>query len=157
MGKKIKGVERMTEKRFETNNLVKKGSMSFWDNENKLILNASHSLDLLNDLSEKNEQLKEHLSSWRSSCCSYLNAYSILDNEVSILKETKDLDRFFEKFNKYCRMPFDEVEKSFIELQTENEQLKLRIEELEIENEAQSDAIDGLQGFMAHFDLEDLE
>ena len=42
----------MTEKRFEINNLVKKGNMSFWDNKNKLILNTSHTLDLLNNLSE---------------------------------------------------------------------------------------------------------
>lgn len=50
----------MTEnKRFEINNLVKKGNMSFWDNENKSILNASHTLDLLNNLLEENEQLKQ--------------------------------------------------------------------------------------------------
>ena len=49
----------MTEKRFEINNIVKKGTMSFWDNENKSILNASHTLDLLNNLSEENEQLKQ--------------------------------------------------------------------------------------------------
>ena len=78
-------------------------------------------------LDSENEELKERLSTWRSSCCNYINVYSILDNEVSILKETKDLDRFFEKFDKYSRMPFYEVEKSFIELQTENEQLKQRI------------------------------
>lgn len=39
----------------------------------------------------------------------------------------------------------------------ENRQLKQRIKKLEIENQGQSDAIDGLQGFIAHFDLEDLE
>ena len=51
----------MTEKRFEINNLVKKGNMSFWDNENKSILNSSHTLDLLNSLSEENEHLKKLL------------------------------------------------------------------------------------------------
>ena len=51
------GRQKMTEKRFEINNLVKKGNMSFWDNENKLILNASHTLDLLNKLTDENEQL----------------------------------------------------------------------------------------------------
>ena len=88
----------------------------------------------LNRIKNENEQLKEHLSTWRSSCCNYLNVYSILDNEVSILKETKDLDRFFEKFDKYSRMPFYEVEKSFIELQTENEQLKEQNRQLRLEN-----------------------
>lgn len=39
----------------------------------------------------------------------------------------------------------------------ENEQLKQQIKELEVENEAQSDAIDGLQEFIAHHDLEGLE
>ena len=34
--------------------------------------------------------------------------------------------------------------------------LAMRIKELEIENEAQSDAIDGLQGLMAHLDLEEM-
>lgn len=51
----------MTKKRFEINNLVKKGNMSFWDNESKTILNASHTLDLLNELSEKNNELKKDL------------------------------------------------------------------------------------------------
>ena len=39
----------------------------------------------------------------------------------------------------------------------ENEQLKKRIKELEIENQGQSDAIDGLQEMMAHYNLEDFE
>ena len=34
---------------------------------------------------------------------------------------------------------------------------KKRIKELEIENQGQSDAIDGLQEMMAHYNLEDLE
>ena len=51
----------MTKKRFEINNLVKKGNMSFWDNESKTILNASHTLDLLNELYEKNNELKKDL------------------------------------------------------------------------------------------------
>ena len=55
----------MNEKRFEINNLVKKGNMSFWDNENKSILNVSHTLDLLNNLSEENGQLKAELEFWK--------------------------------------------------------------------------------------------
>ena len=33
--------------------------------ENKSILNASHTLDLLNNLSEENEQLKAELEFWK--------------------------------------------------------------------------------------------
>lgn len=138
----------MTEKRYSCGKLAKwyysqtnvisdgdneyylrnKESVKDW-NYNEL-LGTNDLLDELNRLSDENEELKEHLSTWRSSCCNYLNVYSILDNEVSILKETKDLDRFFEKFDKYSRMPFYEVEKSFIELQTENEQLKSTVKEV---------------------------
>lgn len=119
------------------NELIEKNEQLKSENEDmrRLINNISYQRDefhhgarenanRVGKLKKENEQLKEHLSTWRSSCCNYLNVYSILDNEVSILKETKDLDRFFEKFDKYSRMPFYEVEKSFIELQTENEQLK---------------------------------
>ena len=42
-------------------------------------------------------------------------------------------------------------------LQEENEQLQNRIKELEIENQGQSDAIDGLQEMMAHYNLEEFE
>lgn len=42
------------------------------------------------------------------------------------------------------------------EVTEENEQLKSRINELEIINEAQSDAIDGLQETMCHLDLSEL-
>lgn len=41
-------------------------------------------------------------------------------------------------------------------IKKENEQLKSRIKELEIMNEAQSDAIDGLQETMCHLDLSEL-
>lgn len=132
----------MTEKRFTTDNgshedvclvdnLTKKEYESNFEDMVSLmndIWNQTQRFEKHNQRLEKeNEQLKEHLSTWRSSCCNYLNVYSILDNEVSILKETKDLDRFFEKFDKYSRMPFYEVEKSFIELQKENEQLKQQL------------------------------
>ena len=51
----------MTKKRFDINNLAKKGDISFWDNETKTILNASRLLDLLNDLADKNEQLNKYI------------------------------------------------------------------------------------------------
>lgn len=48
----------MTEKRFELNNIVKKGTVSFWDNDKQGIINASGILDLLNNFNDENEQLK---------------------------------------------------------------------------------------------------
>lgn len=42
-------------------------------------------------------------------------------------------------------------------LKKENKKLKDKIKKLEAENKAQSDAIDGLQEFIVHFDLEELD
>lgn len=62
-----------------------------------------------------------------------------------------DID--FDKFNKESADALiDEVNA----LYDENEELKSRIKELEIMNEAQSDAIDGLQETMCHLDLSEL-
>ena len=44
----------------------------------------------------------------------------------------------------------------YVDAKKENEQLKSRINELEIINEAQSDAIDGLQETICHFNLEEI-
>ena len=41
---------------------------------------------------------------WKASYGSYLSAWSILSNEVGILQETGDVDRFIEKYYKYIRM-----------------------------------------------------
>lgn len=51
----------------------------------------------------------------------------------------------------------DDVEELLDELNNENQQLKDKIKKLEIENEAQSDAIDGLHETLAHLNLEDIE
>lgn len=58
--------------------------------------------------------------------------------------------------DKDSTLTFNEVVDILNTFNDENEQLKKRIKELEIENQGQSDAIDGLQGFIAHFDLEDI-
>jgi hypothetical protein len=57
----------MTGKRFELNNIVKKGTVSFWDNKKQKILNASHSLDLLNQLNDENEQLGNELNTYKEA------------------------------------------------------------------------------------------
>jgi hypothetical protein len=49
------------------------------------------------------------------------------------------------------------LEKENTRLKEDLDYYKKRIKELEIENQGQSDAIDGLQEIMAHYDLEDLE
>lgn len=93
------------------------------------------------------EHIDEDRDVWMHKCHE-------LEKENEQLKEEKD---YFERkkceyFNKYNKKHLDNIQ-----LKKENEQLKSRIKELEIKNEAQSDAIDGLQGFIAHYDLEDLE
>lgn len=64
-----------------------------------------------------------------------------------------------EKYRKLA-IQFDNRNKELVSenalLEKENKQLKQQIKELRIENEAQSDAIDGLQGFITHFDLEEV-
>ena len=65
----------MTEKRFELNNIVKKGTVSFWDNDKQVIINASSILDLLNKFNDENEQLKsicqdhrDHAIDFKADC-----------------------------------------------------------------------------------------
>ena len=94
----------MTEKRFEINNIVKKDNMSFWDNENKSILNASHTLDLLNNLSEENEQLKKLLECSRQEANDYCEELMGKDEFIRLYKRIGD------------------------ELEEENEQLKAELE-----------------------------
>lgn len=50
----------------------------------------------------------------------------------------------------------NEQDKEIKSLKKENEQLKQKIKELEIENEAQSNAIEGLQATLCHLDLEEI-
>lgn len=50
-----------------------------------------------------------------------------------------------------------EYEDALARLEEKNDELKKRIKELEIENQGQSDAIDGLQEMMTHYNLEDFE
>lgn len=80
----------MTEKRFEINNLVKKGNMSFWDNENKSILNSSHTLDLLNSLSEENEHLKKLLKCSREEANDYCEELMGKDEFIRLYKRIVD-------------------------------------------------------------------
>ena len=57
----------MTEKRFENrlnNSDIKFNTLNpVWDNEKETALNVFEMIDLLNELSEENEQLKMHMKS----------------------------------------------------------------------------------------------
>lgn len=53
-------------------------------------------------LQEENEQLRQEKESWKSIACQDLSKWSIFSNEVSVLHETRDIDRFLEKYYKYC-------------------------------------------------------
>lgn len=57
---------------------------------------------IIADLKEKNEQLKKEKESWKSIACQDLSKWSIFSNEVSVLYETRDIERFLEKYYEYC-------------------------------------------------------
>ena len=55
--------------------------------DKKLYTDKKQVVDLLNSLSEDNEQLKKEKENWKSSACSNANFNSILLNELSIAQE----------------------------------------------------------------------
>ena len=98
-------------------------------------------------------------------CCKLCNQMDKYQQEY-----IDELDGIFKWYKEYygetildTRMGWNDDNK-LSKLERENTRLKedldyykKRIKELEIENQGQSDAIDGLQEIMAHYDLEDLE
>lgn len=97
-----------------------------------------------------------HPNFWDNHC-DLADCYLTCEDVVNRLNELND------KYNEIKEQYADDCNEAnsmtlrIAELSEENEQLKQRIKELEIENTAQSDAIDGLQGFITHFDLEELD
>lgn len=83
------------------------------------------------------------------------NIAHILDNGADIGQYNlcKLLNKLAEE-KEYYQIKSGKCEEELLNLRRDNKQLKQRIKELEVENEAQSDAIDGLQEFMAHHNLE---
>ena len=63
----------------------------------------------------------------------------------------------YEDENKQLKIQLSQLAKENKQLKEDLDYYKKRIKELEIENQGQSDAIDGLQEMMAHYNLEDLE
>lgn len=55
-----------------------------------------------NHYREENEQLRKERDGWKVISCQDLSKWSIFSNEVSILQETRDVDRFLEKYYAYC-------------------------------------------------------
>ena len=57
----------------------------------------------ISELLDENEQLKKEKESWKTIACQELSKWSIFSNEVSILAETRDIDRFLEKYYDFCK------------------------------------------------------
>ena len=53
-------------------------------------------------LENENEQLRKEKESWKNIACQDLSKWSIFSNEVTVLHETKDIERFLEKYYEYC-------------------------------------------------------
>lgn len=56
----------------------------------------------ISTLEGENEQLKKEKDSWKNIACQDLSKWSIFSNEVSVLQGTRDIDRFLEKYYRYC-------------------------------------------------------
>ena len=97
----------MTEKRFkllENDNIMdKQDKYGQYYREYDFGKIGKHQIvDLLNSLSEENERLRKEKESWKGIACTDLSKWSIFSNEVSVLQETRDIDRFIEKYYEYC-------------------------------------------------------
>ena len=125
----------MTKKRFTTVELPKPNRWGIW--YDGAYLSTYQVCILLNeyvDVKKENEQLKSRVE--------YL--------ERKIDRERTSYQKQHEKWE-------EEIQKENERLKEDLDYYKKRIKELEIENQGQSDAIDGLQEMMAHYNLEDLE
>lgn len=81
----------MTEKRFTDNGIEEIENQSFTDNLTEKTYWIDNGLDdivdLLNELSDENEQLKKEKEIWKSDACSLSSLNSILSNELNIAQE----------------------------------------------------------------------
>ena len=106
----------MSEKRFTTNGYYINDTYHDgrrWlvnEVEAKEIVNIMNGLDTkaresrkaISKLQKENKQLKKEKESWKSIACQDLSKWSIFSNEVSVLYETRDIERFLEKYYEYC-------------------------------------------------------
>ena len=113
--------------------------------------------DLLNKLTEENKELKKGKTRYELL---YRHSKEEISNRILSIKEhiencsdnqvKQSLQELF-----YSEVIEYDISKENRRLRTENDQLRQKIKELEVENESQSDAIDGLQEFIAHNGMED--
>ena len=100
----------MTEKRYVY--IEHKGADYILDNPNWNLdyiemlgdtLEAEEIVKRLNELSDKNEQLKKEKDDWKANCLSNVNENSILWNEIAIMREqgAEPSDAFEEYCNKF--------------------------------------------------------
>lgn len=121
----------------------------------------------IEQLKKENEQLKSELSRYKevNRLDIWKSSYSSEDALITDLQDKcdKKQEHIVVLENKIRRMREAIHKLEWLashrnaDLKRENEQLKQRIKELEIENTAQSDAIDGLQETLTHLNLEDFE
>ena len=97
-------------------------------------------MNIFKELEKENEQLEKRLQIYKSDG----------------LEKVERLQRCYNNSKKAMKT-IDTLDEENIQLKKDLDYYKKRIKELEIENQGQSDAIDGLQEMMAHYDLEDLE
>jgi len=103
--------------------------------------------NMMNELNNENTQLLIDNKELKCTNITLFQENKELKNEITLLDmELTDKEKAFEKLHNM-----------YVEAIKENKELKSKIKQLETENKAQSDAIDGLQGFITHFDLEELD
>ena len=77
----------MTEKRYYIGSGVTICDSSKGGSDGFNLITQYQAVDLLNQLSEENEQLKQEKEKWKSSACSNASFNSIVLNELSIAQE----------------------------------------------------------------------
>lgn len=140
--------------------------MNILHEENKKLFTVSNMkkrvlVEAIKDLTEENEQLQNQIDELEDDNEKYSKSLDKLEDYTKRFIPTKCLNEFKDcKTNRYYWLDHEGNFESALELlnlmDCENEKLKQKIKELEIENEAQSDAINGLQATLCHLDLEEM-
>lgn len=122
-------------------------------------IDAWYTLRNLFEVTDILEGKEYDLRNWRDVREIVSKLDRITGNAFRLQKENEQLKidlGIAEDNHKLDKEIIDDIHNEFQKVKKENEQLKQRIKELEIENTAQSDAIDGLQETLTHFDLEEV-
>ena len=115
----------------------------------------------LNQLYDENEQLQNQIDELEDDNEKYSKSLDKLEDYTKRFIPTKCLNEFKDcKTNRYYWLDHEGNLEGALELlnlmDCENEKLKQKIKELEIENEAQSDAINELEATLCHLDFEEM-